>query len=100
MHRVGPSLEQTLRGCTDFRTKCWACKVMPAPKEVAVFRVEPEVISVLDYTKGFGHADLVTLPRSATAERGLLSDPTGTGAPQDHSRAHALTNGISSHSVV
>jgi nitroimidazol reductase NimA-like FMN-containing flavoprotein (pyridoxamine 5'-phosphate oxidase superfamily) len=26
---------------------------------IAVFRVEPAVISVLDYTKGFGHADLV-----------------------------------------
>ncbi len=34
---------------------------MPAPEDVAVFRVEPEVISVLDYTKGFGHTDLVTL---------------------------------------
>jgi hypothetical protein len=35
---------------------------MPAPEDVAVFRVEPEVISVLDYTKGFGHTELVTLP--------------------------------------
>lgn len=33
---------------------------MPTPEEVAIFRVEPEVISVLDYTKGFGHTDLVT----------------------------------------
>ena len=33
---------------------------MPAPDEVALFRVEPEVISVLDYTKGFAHTDLVT----------------------------------------
>jgi nitroimidazol reductase NimA-like FMN-containing flavoprotein (pyridoxamine 5'-phosphate oxidase superfamily) len=33
---------------------------MPAPEEVALFRVEPVVISVLDYTKGFGHTDLVT----------------------------------------
>ena len=32
---------------------------MPAPEEVALFRVVPEVISVLDYTKGFGHTDLV-----------------------------------------
>ena len=35
---------------------------MPGPEDVAVFRVEPEVISVLDYTKGFGHTDLVTCP--------------------------------------
>jgi nitroimidazol reductase NimA-like FMN-containing flavoprotein (pyridoxamine 5'-phosphate oxidase superfamily) len=33
---------------------------MPAPEEVAIFRVVPEVVSVLDYTKGFGHTDLVT----------------------------------------
>ena len=29
--------------------------------QVAVYRVEPTVISVLDYTKGFGHSDLVNL---------------------------------------
>ena len=28
--------------------------------EVAIFRLTPTVISVLDYTKGFGHTDLVT----------------------------------------
>lgn len=33
---------------------------MPAPEEVALFRVVPEIISVLDYTKGFAHTDLVT----------------------------------------
>jgi PPOX class probable F420-dependent enzyme len=33
---------------------------MPTPDEVAVFRVVPEVVSVLDYTKGFGHTELVT----------------------------------------
>jgi len=33
---------------------------MPKPDEVALFRVEPEVISVLDYSKGFAHTDLVT----------------------------------------
>jgi nitroimidazol reductase NimA-like FMN-containing flavoprotein (pyridoxamine 5'-phosphate oxidase superfamily) len=32
---------------------------MPEPEEVRIFRVEPNVISVLDYTKGFGHTDLV-----------------------------------------
>jgi hypothetical protein len=26
-----------------------------------VMRVVPEVISILDYSKGFGHADLVTV---------------------------------------
>ena len=33
---------------------------MPKPEEVAIFRVVPTVISVLDYTKGFAHTDLVT----------------------------------------
>jgi nitroimidazol reductase NimA-like FMN-containing flavoprotein (pyridoxamine 5'-phosphate oxidase superfamily) len=33
---------------------------MPAPEDVALFRVVPELISVLDYTKGFAHTDLVT----------------------------------------
>ena len=33
---------------------------MPTPEEVRLFRVTPKVISVLDYTKGFGHTDLVT----------------------------------------
>ena len=33
---------------------------MPSPDEVRLFRVVPIVISVLDYSKGFGHTDLVT----------------------------------------
>jgi nitroimidazol reductase NimA-like FMN-containing flavoprotein (pyridoxamine 5'-phosphate oxidase superfamily) len=32
---------------------------MPSPDEVRLFRVEPMIISVLDYTKGFAHTDLV-----------------------------------------
>ena len=33
---------------------------MPNPEEVRLFRVTPIVVSVLDYSKGFGHTDLVT----------------------------------------
>jgi nitroimidazol reductase NimA-like FMN-containing flavoprotein (pyridoxamine 5'-phosphate oxidase superfamily) len=33
---------------------------MPTPDDVRIFRVTPVVISVLDYSKGFGHTDLVT----------------------------------------
>jgi len=33
---------------------------MPTPDEVRIFRVTPTVISVLDYSKGFGHTDLVS----------------------------------------
>ena len=33
---------------------------MPTPEDVKIFRVTPTVISVLDYSKGFGHTELVT----------------------------------------
>ena len=33
---------------------------MPKPADVRIFRVIPVVISVLDYSKGFAHTDLVT----------------------------------------
>jgi nitroimidazol reductase NimA-like FMN-containing flavoprotein (pyridoxamine 5'-phosphate oxidase superfamily) len=33
---------------------------MPKPEEVRIFRLTAVVISVLDYSKGFGHTDLVT----------------------------------------
>ena len=39
----------------------YAAFPMPIPKEIAVYRVLPKVISVLDYSKEFGHADLVTV---------------------------------------
>lgn len=32
---------------------------MPSPDEIRLFRVKPVVISVLDYSMGFGHTDLV-----------------------------------------
>jgi len=32
---------------------------MPKPEELCIFRVQPKMISVLDYSKGFGHTDLV-----------------------------------------
>ncbi|MDN5000476.1 pyridoxamine 5'-phosphate oxidase family protein [Bradyrhizobium sp. GCM10027634] len=33
---------------------------LPTPEDVRIFRLTPTVISVLDYSKGFGHTDLVT----------------------------------------
>ena len=33
---------------------------MPNPGEIRLFRVTPTVISLLDYSKGFGHTDLLT----------------------------------------
>jgi nitroimidazol reductase NimA-like FMN-containing flavoprotein (pyridoxamine 5'-phosphate oxidase superfamily) len=34
---------------------------MPTPEDIRIFRVDPTVVSVLDYSKGFGHTDLVTI---------------------------------------
>ena len=34
---------------------------MPGPDDVRVFRITPTIISVLDYSKGFGHTDLVVV---------------------------------------
>jgi pyridoxamine 5'-phosphate oxidase-like protein len=34
---------------------------MPKPDKIAVYRVVPKVISVLDYSKDFGRSDLVTI---------------------------------------
>jgi hypothetical protein len=39
----------------------YAAFPMAKPEEIAVYRVLPKVISVLDYSKGFGHSDLVTV---------------------------------------
>jgi nitroimidazol reductase NimA-like FMN-containing flavoprotein (pyridoxamine 5'-phosphate oxidase superfamily) len=39
---------------------------LPSPAEVALFRVTPAVISVLDYTLGFAHTDLVMCDPEAT----------------------------------
>ncbi len=33
----------------------------PSPDHSAVMRANPEIITVLDYSKGFGHADLLTV---------------------------------------
>src|SRR6202008_1669726 len=35
---------------------------MPSVDDVCIVRVTPSVISVLDYSKGFAHTDLVTCP--------------------------------------
>ncbi|MCG8504244.1 MAG: pyridoxamine 5'-phosphate oxidase family protein [Sphingomonadales bacterium] len=39
-----------------------------SPDAVKIFRLRPEIVSILDYTKGFGHTDLVTVGASDIAE--------------------------------
>jgi len=45
-------------------------KIMPRPDPVAVpmLRITPEIVSILDYAKGFGHTDLVRVTASDLAE--------------------------------
>lgn len=45
-------------------------KVMPPPDPAAVpmLRITPEVVSILDYSKGFGHTDLVRVSENDLAE--------------------------------
>jgi nitroimidazol reductase NimA-like FMN-containing flavoprotein (pyridoxamine 5'-phosphate oxidase superfamily) len=38
---------------------------LPTPAEVAIFKVTPTVVSVLDYAKGFAHTDLVVCDAQA-----------------------------------
>ena len=45
-------------------------KIMPRPDPAAVpmLRITPEIVSVLDYSKGFGHTDLVRVTNQDLAE--------------------------------
>ncbi len=45
-------------------------KVMPRrdPAAVPLLRITPEVVSILDYSRGFGHADLVRVTSEDLAE--------------------------------
>jgi nitroimidazol reductase NimA-like FMN-containing flavoprotein (pyridoxamine 5'-phosphate oxidase superfamily) len=39
----------------------YAALPMPKAEEILIVRIVPKVVSVLDYSKGFGHSDLVTV---------------------------------------
>lgn len=44
---------------------------LPAPDDIAVYRITPVAISVLDYRLGFGHTDLVMLEQGPTTARAV-----------------------------
>jgi nitroimidazol reductase NimA-like FMN-containing flavoprotein (pyridoxamine 5'-phosphate oxidase superfamily) len=53
----------------------------PAPGHSAVMRANPEIITILDYSKGFGHADLLTVgPGGLTDMTAARDDDWGFGA--------------------
>lgn len=56
-HDEGERIIQMLASKYDATAN--AGMVMPPPEAVRLFRVIPTVISVLDYSKGFAHTDLV-----------------------------------------
>jgi len=52
----------------------------PAPNHSAVMRANPEVITILDYSKGFGHADVLTVgPGGITDMTPARDDDWGFG---------------------
>lgn len=62
--RVVTDPEERLRVQDLLRRKFPQWAEMPEPEDpalIAFVRVEPHVISILDYTKGFGHTQLVTV---------------------------------------
>ena len=53
----------------------------PAPGHSAVMRANPELITILDYSKGFGHADILTVgPGGLTDMTPARDDDWGFGA--------------------
>jgi len=52
----------------------------PSPEYSAVMRANPEIITILDYSKGFGHADLLTVgPGGLTDMTPARDDDWGFG---------------------
>jgi nitroimidazol reductase NimA-like FMN-containing flavoprotein (pyridoxamine 5'-phosphate oxidase superfamily) len=52
----------------------------PEPGHSAVMRANPEIITILDYSKGFGHADLLTVgPGGLTSMTAARDDDWGFG---------------------
>lgn len=53
----------------------------PSPDHSAVMRANPEIMTILDYSKGFGHADLLTVgPGGLTEMTPARDDDWGFGA--------------------
>jgi hypothetical protein len=60
-HRIAAADEIARIGQLMFAKFPQAANFVPPGSEMALFRLEPIVFSVLDYRKGFGHTDLVTV---------------------------------------
>src|SRR3982751_6404300 len=63
----------------------------PEPSQSAVMRANPAIITILDYSKGFGHADLLTVgPGGITDMTAARDDDWGMGMQLKHV-SYALT---------
>lgn len=51
----------------------------PAPDEAAVMRAYPTIVTVLDYSKGFGHADVLTVSPGGVEMTAARDDNWGYG---------------------
>lgn len=52
----------------------------PDPSHSAVMRAYPEIITILDYSKGFGHADVLTVSPGGVEMTAARDDDWGFGA--------------------
>lgn len=52
----------------------------PEPDHSAVMRAYPEIVTVLDYSKGFGHADVLTVSAGGVEMTPARDDDWGFGA--------------------
>jgi len=52
----------------------------PAPSHSAVMRAYPTIVTILDYSKGFGHADVLTVSPGGVEMTAARDDDWGFGA--------------------
>ena len=52
--------DATIAASVTVTTALRPLRRLPTPADVRMFRLMPTVISLLDYSKGFGHTDLIT----------------------------------------
>ena len=66
--RIVDDAQLTRIGGVFFKKFPYVVQYAPRDRsELALFVIVPEVISVLDYTKGFGHSDLIVADAAAAA---------------------------------
>jgi hypothetical protein len=52
----------------------------PDPSHSAVMRAYPEIVTILDYSKGFGHADILTVSPGGVEMTPARDDDWGFGS--------------------